>query len=302
MRHNAHQPRQAVALMRRLAVIRHLLGCIAGCALLTGAVPVLAESPRSLCAEPLNNEKVVALFKQNAFRQLALEFGGSGVFIYDPQSTPVDPVMVRVEAYAKYPKPGQKELATMRIKGWVSRCNGTTIIRGNTWLADGSLQVPRYDAASLAGRGLHWGDPNAPHRFIVYIDSRCPHCHRLLDYARKLVEKGQLFLDLRQVAYLENVEDAVNDTLLWQTPLIDPGAHNISADEYLEMLGGFASEDKSHPQGPAYTAAKSLVQTNTKTAQQVLHIISVPGVLVQEPTQQGQYRLMGYWEINRIFR
>ena len=267
-----------------------------------GPVSAMSKQPPPICSQPLSDERVVTLFKQNALKQLALEFGDKGLFIYELEHTPVDNVMVRVEAYAKYPKPGQKDLATMRVKGWVSRCSGTTIIRGNSWLADGTLQVPRYAAENLVGGGLQWGDPNAPLRFIVYLDSRCPHCHRLISYAKKLVEKGEVFIDLRQVAYLESVEEAVVDTRLWETSLVKQAAEEISDDEYLELLGGFANEEKNKVDNPAYHAAKKLIQTNTATAQKILHITTVPGVLIQEKAYRDQYRKMGYWEINRIFQ
>jgi hypothetical protein len=104
---------------------------------------VSKEQSRALCSQPLPDEKVIDLFKQNAMKQLALEFGDKGIFVYELEATPVDNVLVRMSGYAKYPRPGQKDLATMRIKGWISRCTGTTIVRGNTWLADGTLKVPR---------------------------------------------------------------------------------------------------------------------------------------------------------------
>jgi hypothetical protein len=263
---------------------------------------VSKEQSRALCSQPLPDEKVIDLFKQNAMKQLALEFGDKGIFVYELEATPVDNVLVRMSGYAKYPRPGQKDLATMRIKGWISRCTGTTIVRGNTWLADGTLKVPRYTAEQLVGRGLQWGNPQAPLRFIVYLDSRCPHCHRLITYAKPLVEQGKVFVDLRQVAYLENTQEAVNDTRLWQTSLVKRDGATLSDNEYLELLGGFANEEDVADRSAAYNKAIDLIETNTATAKKVLHIVTVPGVLVQEQSHQGQYRRMGYWEINRIFQ
>jgi hypothetical protein len=260
------------------------------------------ETTSTPCSQPLTDDQVLAVFKRSALNQLALEFGDTGLFVYELEHTPVDDALVRVEGYAKYPKPGQKDLATMRIKGWVSRCSGTTIVRGNTWLVDGTLQVTRYDAEDLAGKGLRWGDPAAPLHFIVYLDSRCPHCHRLISYARKLVKAGKVYLDLRQVAYLENVQGAVSDTHFWQTALVQSGKAAVSDDDYLELLGGFADDQMVKDNSPAYDKAVKLIETNTATAKNKLHIITIPGVLIQEKDHQGRYRRMGYWEINRIFQ
>lgn len=255
-----------------------------------------------ICAQPLSEQKVVEIFKQNSLKQLALEFGDAGLFVYDLTPFEVDGVLVRVEGYAKYPRPGQKDLATMRLIGWVSRCHGTTIVRGNTWLADGTLVVARYSENSLKGKGLHWGKPDAPKQFIVYVDSRCPHCHRLISYAKALVESGEAFLDVRQVAYLEDFDAAVTDTRLLETSLVLGDKKTITDDAYLELLNGFANEIVVDKTGVAYEKAQKIIETNTATAKEVLHIITVPAVLVREPDQDNQYRQMGYWEVNRIFQ
>ena len=265
-------------------------------------VVVSATSTKSLCTTPLSDQAVAEVFRQNALKQLALEFGDSGLFVYEIEQTPVDEVVVRIESFAKYPKPGVKDLATMRLKGWVSRCHGTTIIRGNTWLADGTLSVNRYAAKDLKGKGLQWGNPDAPQRFIVYLDSRCPHCHRLIAYAKKLVEDGKVFLDIRQVAYLESVEEAISDTRLSETVLSLADNVTVSDQEYLEMLSGFANENLVKGKGKGFVNAKKLIQANTATAQKILHIITVPGVLIQEKEHHNQYRQIGYWETNRIFQ
>ena len=190
----------------------------------------------------------------------------------------------------------------MRVKAWVSRCQGATIVRGNTWLADGTLVVPRFTAKQLTGNGLHWGDPNAPLRFIVYLDSRCPHCHRLISYAKKLIDAGKVFLDIRQVAYLEDVDEAIIDTRLLETSLILNDAKKITDDEYLDLLSGFPNETTIEMKGAAYERARKFLQSNTKTAQELLHIITVPAVYIQETEHNNHYRQMGYWEINRIFQ
>jgi glutaredoxin len=274
------------------------------CVLLLGCLSVSAnEQQREIvCRQALADHDVMRLFKQNTLKQLALEFGGAGLFVYDMQSIAVDDVLVRVEAYAKYPRPGQKELATMRVTGWVSRCQGTTIIRGNTWLADGTLKVARYAAETLKGKGLQWGKADAPQRFIVYVDSRCPHCHRLISYAQKLVESGAVFLDVRQVAYLEDVDAAIIDSRLSETGLVLGGDRKVSDDAYLEYLNGSANENMVEKTGAAYAEAREIIQTNTRTAKELLHVITVPAVLILEPEHNNQYRQMGYWEINRIFQ
>ena len=255
-----------------------------------------------LCSQPLSEQMVIDLFKKSTLKLLALEFGDAGLFVYDIEHFAVDQVLSRVEAYAKYPRPGQKSLSTMRVKAWVSRCHGTTIIRGNTWLADGSLVVPRYAAKDLVGKGLGWGDPNAPMRFIIYLDSRCPHCHRLISYAKKLVDAGKVFLDIRQVAYLEEIDEAITDTRLLETSLILEGVKKITDEEYLDLLSGFPNEAEIEMKGPAYDQAKTFLQSNTKTARDMLHIITVPAVFIQERGHNNHYRQMGYWEINRIFQ
>lgn len=255
-----------------------------------------------ICSQPLSEQKVIETFKRNALKQLALEFGDAGLFVYGLTAFVVDDVLMRVEGYAKYPRPGQKELATMRLTGWVSRCQGTTIVRGNTWLADGALVVARYAGDTLKGVGLHWGKPNAPKRFIVYVDSRCPHCHRLISYAKKLVESGEVFLDVRQVAYLEDADAAITDTRLLETSLVLGNKKMITDNEYLELLNGFANEFAVNKTGAAYKKAQKIIRTNTATAKEILHIITVPAVLVREPDHNNQYRQMGYWEVNRIFQ
>lgn len=255
-----------------------------------------------LCKNPLADTDIVKIFKQNALSQLALEFGRDGSFVYEVEKFPVDDTLIGLEAYARYPKPGQKDLARMRFKGWVNRCSGTTIIRGNTWLADGILKVRRYSADEMKGRGLLWGDKDAPLRFIVYLDSRCPHCHRLIDYARKLVEQGKVLLDLRQVAYLEKSEEAIQDTLLSRSSLIVKENPAVDDNEYLDLLGGNSSIEELETKTREYRDALELITQNTTTAEKLLHIITVPGVLIQEKEHGNQYRKMGYWEINRIFQ
>jgi len=255
-----------------------------------------------LCNSPLNNHEIVNVFKQSALNQLALEFGKNGIFVYEISIFTIDDVLTEVQAYARYPKPGQKDLARMRIKAWVSRCNGTTVIRGNTWLADGALKVLRYAEHELNGSGFLWGSKDAPLRFIVYLDSRCPHCHRLIEYAKKLVEQGEVLLDLRQVAYLEKKEEAVQDTLFSKTRLFVSKDSAIDDHLYLEMLAGNNSADELETNTREYQDALKLITQNTDTAEKLLHIVTVPGVLIQEKEHNNQYRKMGYWEINRIFQ
>jgi len=255
-----------------------------------------------VCGSLLNEEVIASLFKKNVLRQLALEFGEAGLFVYDVQQSPVDNIVVRVEAYAKYKKLGQKDLATLRVKGWVNRCGGTTIVRDNTWLADGTLVTQRFTLEQLHGKGAKVGNPNAAMHVIIFVDSRCPHCHRLLSYAKPLIEQGNIFLEIRQVAYLESVEEALQDTRLFDTALIDPHNPPLSIDDYIEMLAGFNSDSVVKDKNPPYVSAKNLIETNTKTAKEILHIISVPGVLIREPMAKSLYRRASYWEMNRIFQ
>lgn len=260
------------------------------------------KDANAVCANLVRKEEVAPLFKQNVLRQLALEFGEAGLFVYDMQLSPVDGIIVRVEAYAKYKKLGQTALATLRVKGWVNRCGGTTIVRDNTWLANGELITPRYNPKQLPGKGILLGDPEAAIHAIIFVDSRCPHCHRLLGYAKPLLEQGKIFLEIRQVAYLESVEEALQDTRLFDTALINQDHPTLSIDDYLEMLSGLSSDSVVTPKEPQYTAAKTLIETNTTTAQKMLHIISVPGVLIRETAAKNQYRGVSYWEMNRIFQ
>ncbi|NOZ54407.1 MAG: thioredoxin domain-containing protein [Gammaproteobacteria bacterium] len=263
---------------------------------------VSSAAPSMVCDNLLDEGEVASLFKQNVLRQLALEFGESGLFVYELQQSPVDAVITRLEAYAKYKKLGQTGLATLRVKGWVSRCEGTTMIRDNTWLADGTLVTQRYMPEQLPGKGVQLGDKNAATHVMVFVDSRCPHCHRLLSYANALIEQGKIFLEIRQVAYLETVEEALQDTRLFDTALIDPHNSTLSISDYVEMLAGFNSERAVKVKNQRYATAKTLIETNTKTAQEVLHIISVPSVLIRELKAKNQYRRTSYWEMNRIFQ
>lgn len=261
-----------------------------------------SHASQPVCEKPIPDKQLAHVFKKGALNQLALEFGDKGNFVYDIIQSPVDNDLVRIEAFARYTKPGQKDLARMRLKGWVSRCSGTTIIRGNTWLKNGELKVERYSKKQLKGQGLLWGNKDAAMKFIVYVDSRCPHCHRLLDYAKKLVKDGKVMLDIRQVAYLEDKKEAISDTLLHETGLVVDGKASVDAQSYLDMLAGNTSEEKLQTSSKEYKKALALISQNTATAEKVLHIITVPGVLIEEKNHQNQYRKMGYWEINRIFQ
>jgi len=284
---------------------QNLICSLIAVALLICSETIMASTQTSLCGQPVSDSKIKDIFKQNALKQLALDFGDSKKFIFDIEVAPIDVVMVRVEAYAKYPRPGQKQgqndYATMRIRAWVSRCQGTTIIQGNSWLANGTLVVSRYSPDQLVGKGLHWGNPKAAQRFIVFVDSRCQHCHRLLSYAAKLVESGKVFLDIRQVAYLESAEQALKESGMSESSLVVSENPGVSNDELLDRLSGLTGDDSPVTNGQAYRDAKAIIESNTAIAQKTLHIITVPGVYIQEKDQRGQYRALGRWEINRIF-
>jgi len=262
-----------------------------------------ADSQSQLCTRPFTDQQLTAVFKQNALKQLALDYGDSKKYIFDLELYPIDPELVRIDAYAKYPNPnpGQKDYISLRIMGWVSRCQGTTIMQGNSWLADGTLIVNRFAASQLPGRGLSWGNPAAPLHFIVFVDSRCPHCHRLISYAAKFVASGQYFIEVRQVAYLESVDEALKESGLAQSSLIIKSDPTVSDEELLERLSGMTGEEAALPDNQASDEARSIVKTNTATAQKILHILTVPGVLIQEKQHNNQYRAAGRREINRYF-
>ena len=188
----------------------------------------------------------------------------------------------------------------MRVVGWMSICQGTVIIRGNTWLANGSLAVSRYTVSELPGKGLLLGSPNAETKIIAFVDSRCPHCHRLIGYARELVKDGRLQIEIRQVAFLESVAESLRDTRVSETRLIDESDYVIADNEYLDMLTGLSNEEELNIKSNRYIQAKSIIETNTNTAKSVLHMTTVPALLVLEKNKQ--YRLTSYWEMNRLLQ
>ena len=68
------------------------------------------------------------------------------------------------------------------------------------------------------------------------------------------------------------------------------------------MLGGDNNVEPIDTNSTEYRKAHHLISRNTATAEKVLHLITVPGVLIQEQEHNNLYRRMGYWEINRIFQ
>ncbi len=257
---------------------------------------------QSFCEQPVSDDVIDAHFEKLALKQMAMEFGQDDLLLLGTQHYPVGPDLVRVESFLKFRKPGRESLSTMRIKGWVSRCRGTLIIRGNTWLQDGSLVVQRYKRSDLRGDGFFFGDKSAAVHVIAFVDSRCPQCHRLISYMRELTKDKKMYIELRQTAFLESAPEAIQDTQLQLTQKFNSSEQVISQWDYLEMLGGFSSEDKVNVETSAYKKALKMIEANTHTAKQILYLTSVPGVLVLDDKKNNAYRLTSFWEMNRLFQ
>jgi len=260
------------------------------------------------CLRPISIKDIPEFFERSARLQLKLEFGNKPITFTRLKSTNVGPSLVRVEGFASFIQPGEKNETLKRITGWVERCQGVVIIRGNTWLADGTLAVPRYSMEQLRGYGLQLGDRNAPLHLIAFVDSRCPHCHRLMGYATQLVGAGKIYIEIRQTAFLESAKEALQDTRLPETSLIrvsankNGGAVETSNADYLEMLSGLANDEEIPVTTPGYEQALALLDENTQTARNVLGITNVPALLVLDNKKDGLYRLAGYWEMNRLLQ
>lgn len=261
-----------------------------------------AVAAESVCSAPLADAVIPAQFSRLARLQLTLEYGAAGLDIQKVHAHAIDRALVRVEAQVQVRKTLPDNAATFWISGFVDRCTGTLLLRGNAWLADGTLVTSRYTREQLPGRGIVLGNANAPLHVIAFVDSRCPHCHRLIGYARELLKKNAVYIELRQVAYLETAVDAIKDTRLHETTLFTDGAHAASADSYLEALGELNSTLDVDTSDPLYEKGLALIQTNTQTARDVLHVSSVPAVLVLDRPQTGEYRLVGLNEMNRLFQ
>lgn len=262
----------------------------------------LAAGAAPVCDKPITDDAVASHFERLALKQLRLEFGDKHpITINEVRHTPVGTDLIRVEASADYVKPGQAEASTSYLTGWITRCQGTLVLRNGTWLADGTLAAPRFKHEELPGRGLVLGDAKAPLKVLAFVDSRCSQCHRLITYARKLVKAGELQIELRQVAYLESETDAVRDTRISETPLVDAQGARFDETEYLEMLYEFNNDEPLDRSSPMYAKGLALIQTNTGTARDLLQISNVPGVLVYE-SEHKAYRKAGYWEMNRLFQ
>ena len=256
----------------------------------------------NFCSQPMVDNKIDKHFEVLALKQMALEFGEGELELSGTEHYPVGPDLVRVESFLKFRKPGRVSLSTMRVKGWISRCQATLIIRGNTWLADGTLVVERYQKSDLPGDGFIFGDKTATIHVVVFVDSRCPQCHRLISYMRELVKDGKMYIELRQTAFLETAAEAVKDSQLHLTDKFSFTNQAISQAEYVELLGGFSSDDTVDVNSQAYKNALAMVEENTRTARQILHLTSVPGVLVLDDKEKKAYRLTSFWEMNRLFQ
>ncbi len=262
--------------------------------------PVIAAEKS--CERRLTNAAIPAQFVQLATRQLRLEYGPATFDIRKVQVNPIDAELVRVDAQVQVSKTHSEDAATVWISGWMNRCEGTLLIRGNAWLADGTLVAPRFTEAQLPGRGIVFGDRAAPLRVIAFVDSRCPHCHRLIAYARELLRKGALRIEVRQVAYLETAIEAIKDTRLHETKLISAEPGGLGDEAYLDMVSEFNNTAEIDTATPAYEQGLALIQTNTQTAREILHVTSVPAVLVLDRPKTGEYRLTTLAELNRLFQ
>lgn len=261
------------------------------------------------CARPVAEKDISAFFERSARLQLKLEFGDGPIKISKLKPMKVGPSLIRVDGQAILRQPGREDESEKRITGWVERCQGVVIIRGNTWLADGTLVVPRYSRDQLRGRGLVLGKPEAPLHLIAFVDSRCPHCHRLMGYAVQLVESGKIYIEIRQTAFLETAKEALQDTRLPETSLIrtaasgkKSGGIKTSDADYFEMLSGLSNDGDIPVTTPGYEKALNLLKQNTRTARNVLGITNVPALLVLDNKKDGLYRLAGYWEMNRLLQ
>lgn len=256
----------------------------------------------SLCPSPLAEAELGGHFSRLASQQLLLDFGpGSVKSIEVVETALVSPDLWRVTAKAVYRKPGREDASERHITGWVSRCHGTAVVGNNTWLANGKLAAPRFNAADLAGDGVWLGREDAPMKVIAFVDSRCSQCHRLISYARQLVAEGKLRIQLRQVAYLEEPQQAVQDTRLPETAMVKGKRARVATEDYLDMLAVFNNDEPLDRDTAAYEKALDLIHTNTRTAKERLQVDNVPGVLRYEPEYQA-YRVTGYWEMNRLFQ
>lgn len=270
--------------------------------LLSVCVQFSAIAAENICAHPLLDNAAPAQFSRLARLQMALEYGTATVDIRKVELHPVDRDVVRVDAFLQVTKADAGTPASFWITGWLSRCQGTLIVRGNTWLADGSLVTPRFTVQQLPGRGLVLGKAGAPLNVIAFVDSRCPHCHRLIGYARDLLQQGVIRIEFRQVAYLETAVEAVKDARLYETELFKTRPGALTAEDYLDMLGELNSSLEVDVHAPDYEKALALIQTNTGTVRDVLHVSAVPAVLVLDKKASGEYRLAGLAEMNRLFQ
>lgn len=269
--------------------------------MLSWYLPLPAFAAEKICARPLAQRNAPAHFIRLAHLQMALEYGTAPVNISKVQLHPVDRDVLRVDAFVQVTKKAG-DTPPFWITGWLSRCQGTLIMRGNTWLADGRLVTPRYTVQQLPGRGLVLGKDSAPLHVIAFVDSRCPHCHRLIGYARELVKMGTLRVEFRQVAYLETAVEAVMDVRFYETLLFNTRPGGLGAEEYLNMLGELNSTLPADTQAPDYEKSLALIEANTATARDVLHVSAVPAVLVLDKKSTGEYRLTGLAEMNRLFQ
>ena len=87
-----------------------------------------------------------------------------------------------------------------------------------------------------------------------------------------------------------------------QSSLVIKNNPPVDDTSYLGMLEGDNNVDDIDTASSEYKKALRLIRQNTDTAEKLLHIITVPGVFIQEKEHNNLYRKMGYWEVNRIFQ
>ncbi len=249
------------------------------------------------CTKPLSGEAIGRQFERLAKQQMALEFGQPVQALDQVQWQRIGADLYRVDAQTRITKPGASGDEALHLQGWLTAC-GSLVLRGYSWDADGSLSMPSYRPVQLPGPGLTLGPDSAPLKLLVFVDSRCPQCHRLLQYARPLWERGALQLELRQIAFLEPPEQSLNDSRLHEAAWLFPGGRS-SVAEYLDLIGGFPADESVPPTTKHYPEALAYLRSQTELAHGLLHIRATPLVLIWD-AGRGHYRESGYWEINRL--
>ena len=263
--------------------------------------PALGKTANDCQPAFTNTADMRRQFERVVRQQFQLDFGPDITLKLGPIDVHrVSADLWRLDSTIQLRMAGQLQTHRQGLTGWMTQCSGVTLLKGNTWLADGALSAPRFEYATLPGKGMVLGPPTAEIHVIAFVDSRCEQCHRLIRAAKQLVARGQMRIELRQVAYLEEAAQAVQDTRLGDTALIRANDATVPDAAYLEMLHVFANDDAVDLATPTNQAALDMINTNTATARERLRIDTVPSVLIYEKEFKS-YRVMGHWEMNRVF-